>query len=137
MDIESPIDFRQAQGTDVIIIGKLQTYKNEADHQVDTFILADYIRVGSAIPQNDIAIKGKVFKNPTLRKTMRGVDIANMILLVPSEFDEKYEYEVRACQRMLAEGKLECEEMPHAETLRIMKLMDSLRKDWGVRYPFD
>lgn len=58
------------------------------------------------------------------------------ILPVPEQITG-YEYEVRACQRMLAEGKLECEEMPHAETLRIMKLMDSLRKDWGVRYPFD
>ncbi len=58
------------------------------------------------------------------------------ILPVPKQITG-YEYEVRACQRMLAEGKLECEEMPHAETLRIMKLMDSLRKDWGVRYPFD
>lgn len=58
------------------------------------------------------------------------------ILPVPEQITG-YEYEVRACQRMLAEGKLECEEMPHAETLRIMKLMDSLRKNWGVRYPFD
>lgn len=58
------------------------------------------------------------------------------ILPVPEQITG-YEYEVRACQRMLAEGKLECEEMPHAETLRIMKVMDSLRKDWGVRYPFD
>ena len=58
------------------------------------------------------------------------------ILPVPEQITG-YEYEVRSCQRMLAEGKLECEEMPHAETLRIMKLMDSLRKDWGVRYPFD
>lgn len=58
------------------------------------------------------------------------------ILPVPEQITG-YEYEVRACQRMLAEGELECEEMPHAETLRIMKLMDSLRKDWGVRYPFD
>lgn len=58
------------------------------------------------------------------------------ILPVPEQITG-YEYEVRACQRMLAEGKLECEEMPHAETLRIMKLMDSFRADWGVRYPFD
>lgn len=58
------------------------------------------------------------------------------ILPVPEQITG-YEYEVRACQRMLAEGELECEEMPHAETLRIMKVMDSLRKDWGVRYPFD
>lgn len=46
-----------------------------------------------------------------------------------------YEYEVRACIRAIGEGKLECEEMPHSETIRVMKLMDGLRKEWGVVYP--
>lgn len=46
-----------------------------------------------------------------------------------------YEYQVRSCIRALQEGKLECEEMPHAETIRVMQLMDSLRKEWGVIYP--
>jgi hypothetical protein len=46
-----------------------------------------------------------------------------------------YEYEVRACIRAIKEGKLECEEMPHSETIRVMKLMDGIRKEWGVIYP--
>ncbi len=46
-----------------------------------------------------------------------------------------YEYEVSACIRAIGEGKLECEEMPHSETIRVMQLMDSLRKEWGVIYP--
>ncbi|MDY3730592.1 MAG: Gfo/Idh/MocA family oxidoreductase [Candidatus Choladocola sp.] len=41
-----------------------------------------------------------------------------------------YEYEVLACKRALEEGKLECEEMPHAHTMRIMKLMDRIRESW-------
>jgi len=48
-----------------------------------------------------------------------------------------YEYEVRACINALQEGKLECEEMPHAETIKVMKLMDKLRKEWGVVYKAD
>ena len=48
-----------------------------------------------------------------------------------------YEYEVEAALRMLDEGRLECPEMPHAETIRMMELMDSLRRDWGMVYPFD
>ncbi len=48
-----------------------------------------------------------------------------------------YEYEVEACIRALAEGKLACEEMPHEESIRVMELMDSLRKQWGIRYPFE
>lgn len=46
-----------------------------------------------------------------------------------------YEYQVRACIRALQEGKLECEEMPHAETMKFMQIMDSLRREWGVIYP--
>ena len=48
-----------------------------------------------------------------------------------------YEYEVEACIRALSEGKLECEEMPHSETIRVMELMDALREEWGVKFPFE
>lgn len=48
-----------------------------------------------------------------------------------------YEYEVEACQKALREGKLECAEMPHSETIKMMEWMDQLRKDWGIRYPFE
>ncbi len=37
----------------------------------------------------------------------------------------------------MLDGKRECAAMPHADTLRIMKLMDSLRADWGLKYPFE
>lgn len=48
-----------------------------------------------------------------------------------------YEYEVMACMRALKDGALECPEMPHAETIRVMEFMDELRKEWGVVYPFE
>jgi len=48
-----------------------------------------------------------------------------------------YEYEVLACKRVLEEGGLECEEMPHEETLKMLRWMDKLRKDWGIKYPFE
>lgn len=48
-----------------------------------------------------------------------------------------YEYEVEACVRALSEGRLECPEMPHEETLRVMRVMDGLREQWGVKYPFE
>jgi len=48
-----------------------------------------------------------------------------------------YEYEVEACLRALANGQIECPEMPHAETIRVMEIMDELRSQWGVRYPFE
>lgn len=48
-----------------------------------------------------------------------------------------YEYEVEACLEALDKGALECPQMPHAETIRVMKMMDSLRREWGIRYPFE
>ncbi len=48
-----------------------------------------------------------------------------------------YEYEVHACIRALEAGRIECPEMPHAETIRVMEIMDQLRAAWGVRYPFE
>jgi len=48
-----------------------------------------------------------------------------------------YEYQIRACMKALDEGAIECPEMPHSETIRIMEIMDSLRAQWGVRYPFE
>lgn len=48
-----------------------------------------------------------------------------------------YEYQFVACRQALIDGLLEPREMPHAETLYIMQLMDGLRRKWGVRYPMD
>ena len=48
-----------------------------------------------------------------------------------------YEYQFSACRQALMDGLLEPREMPHAETLYIMQLMDGLRRQWGVRYPMD
>ena len=41
-----------------------------------------------------------------------------------------YEYEVDACARAIAEGLTECPEMPHSETLEIMRQMDMIRKQF-------
>ena len=46
-----------------------------------------------------------------------------------------YEYEIKETISCIAEGKLECPSMPHEETLKMMRVMDGLRADWGMRYP--
>lgn len=46
-----------------------------------------------------------------------------------------YEYEVEETVAALSAKKLECDSMPHRETLRVMEIMDSLRKSWGVKFP--
>lgn len=46
-----------------------------------------------------------------------------------------YEYEVEACTRAIAAGEKECPEMPHEETVRVMEIMDGIRKSWGYEIP--
>lgn len=46
-----------------------------------------------------------------------------------------YEYEIKETISCIIEGKLECPSMPHEETLKMMRVMDGLRADWGMRYP--
>jgi predicted dehydrogenase len=46
-----------------------------------------------------------------------------------------FEYQVEACKRAIGEGRIECPEMPHAEIIRVMEIMDKIRKTWGLVYP--
>lgn len=46
-----------------------------------------------------------------------------------------YEYEVLSCMKAMKDGNVECEEMPHSETLRVMRLLDTIRERWGMKYP--
>lgn len=63
------------------------------------------------------------------RKLLRTVEVPAQIT--------GYEYEVRSCKKALEEGRLECPEMPHAETIKMMEWMDQLRKDWDIQFPFE
>ena len=64
----------------------------------------------------------------------------NSGLVLSKEYDVPaqitgYEYEVLACKKALEEGRIECEEMPHAETIRIMEQMDEIRKQFKIVFP--
>lgn len=48
-----------------------------------------------------------------------------------------YEYEVEETADAIAAGLSECASMPHAETLHVMELMDEIRRQLSVVYPFE
>lgn len=50
---------------------------------------------------------------------------------VPSQISG-YEYEIVSCALAIIEGRAECPEMPHSETLEIMGQMDLIRKNWKM-----
>lgn len=43
-----------------------------------------------------------------------------------------YEYEVLACALALENGEIQCKEMPHAQTLEMMRQMDAIGKKWNT-----
>ncbi|MBI4325425.1 MAG: Gfo/Idh/MocA family oxidoreductase [Chloroflexi bacterium] len=48
-----------------------------------------------------------------------------------------YQHEAAAVMQCLREGKLESSIMPLAETLSIMKTLDAIRAQWGLKYPME
>lgn len=48
-----------------------------------------------------------------------------------------YEYQIEASKKAIEDGKIECSQMTHHTTLSVMKVMDELRRQWGIRYPFE
>lgn len=48
-----------------------------------------------------------------------------------------YEYQVLASKDAIEQGWTECPQMPHQTTLNVIRVMDELRRQWGIRYPFE
>lgn len=48
-----------------------------------------------------------------------------------------YSHEAQHVAECVRAGKLESDIMPHSETLAIMDTMDTLRAQWGMRYPME
>lgn len=69
--------------------------------------------------------------------TIYGEDYKKLARYVRPRQISGYEYEVEASIQAMQEGRMECPQMPHAETVRIMKIMDGLRYEWGIKYPFE
>lgn len=64
----------------------------------------------------------------------------NDVLLAHYDVPEQingYEYEFIEAVRCIREGKTESDSMPAAETIRVMEMMDELRKQWGLVYPME
>lgn len=55
----------------------------------------------------------------------------------PDIIGNGWNYQAVECGRCLREGLTEHELMPLDESLAIMRLMDGLREEWGLRYPME
>jgi predicted dehydrogenase len=48
-----------------------------------------------------------------------------------------FEYQVEACKKSLESNRIECAEMPHAEIIKVLEIMDKIRGIWGMKYPME
>ena len=60
----------------------------------------------------------------------------NLLQFIPvPEQINGYEYQFAEAADCITDGKLESDSMPMDETVKVMEIMDSLRKSWGMVYP--
>ena len=119
VDMQETIELRFAGGRSASLLSSALC---RCDRHGLLFCSEGYIKLQNVnIPQ-----RIKVYKNDELIEVCTDPD-----------FLTGYEYEVLACRDALSAGLVESSYMPHQETLEIMKMMDSLRAQWGVRYPMD
>lgn len=48
-----------------------------------------------------------------------------------------FEYQIEAAVAAIQSGRIECDRIPHSETLATLRCMDQIRSIIGARYPFD
>jgi predicted dehydrogenase len=48
-----------------------------------------------------------------------------------------FEYQIKAAMRAIQEGVLDCPQMTQADTLANMRILDTIRQQIGLRYPFE
>ncbi len=58
-----------------------------------------------------------------------------LIREITPKFKTGYVFELEACIKAIKEGKIECAEMPHSESLFVLGVMDDMRARWGMKYP--
>ena len=56
---------------------------------------------------------------------------------VHKPYENGFEFEVRHTMECVSEGRAESRVMPLDESLEIIRTMDALRAEWGVKYPFE
>lgn len=75
------------------------------------------------------------FKNPE-RVTLFVDGEAPRVIEHPFEVNG-YEYEIREAERCVSEGKLQSELMTWEQTVSVMRIMDEVRRQNGMRFPFE
>jgi predicted dehydrogenase len=131
------------------IIGLAQFGKTGVDEQMSVVLGHDRgqlatcyatFRTDSPIEAIIMGTKGRIrvhtpmFKPTTLTLSIRGRD--EEVIKLPL-VGNGYNYQAVEVMNCLRAGQLESEIMPLDETLQIMRTMDEIRAQWGLKYPME
>ncbi|MGL6167586.1 MAG: Gfo/Idh/MocA family protein [Fusobacteriaceae bacterium] len=70
--------------------------------------------------------------NPELIKVFNENHKEIELIKVPKQITG-YEYEIEASLKAITMNKIECSEIPHKETLEVMKIIDGILDEWGYK----
>lgn len=100
-------------GTPVMIIGKMQTFKDFSTGKVLVYVLADYIESiqgGHWEEQNEVEIRGIIGKDATYRETPKGKRITDIKIILPNELRQSDCYIPCICWNETADEAKDWEE---------------------------
>jgi predicted dehydrogenase len=117
--------------------------QNAASYVLDNGVMANIQSSALCVNDNQGVISGTKaclavddINNPQVISIFGRNHVLEEEFRVPDQITG-YEYEFLACKESLENNWTESPMMPLDETLTIMKMMDDLRMEWGVRYPMD
>lgn len=100
-------------GTPVMIIGKMQTFKDFSTGKVLVYVLADYIESIQGEhweEQNEVEIRGIIGKGATYRETPKGKRITDIKIILPNELRQSDCYIPCICWNETADEAKDWEE---------------------------
>lgn len=118
MDMQDSITLRYSNGKMAVLNATVLSNSDRSGIIYGTkgFIVVDNINNPVGISVYDAAYKKTAYYKRPKQKT-------------------GYEYEVEACVKAISQGWIECPEMPHSETLRMLNMMDFIRKSNNIVFP--
>lgn len=140
--ITSFLGFKPEKITSAVNIDKLgvdmdeaiiMQYKNAYASFVSGFDIDNENRAVIVGTDGRIAFNPWFFCSDTVR--LHGKDNKLIEESITPHLCNGYEYEIMEAQECLAEGLKESRIIPLSDTLAVMEIMDSLRKEWGFAYP--
>lgn len=124
VDLENEVMLRYGEGEDSVLASFTSSITGPTDRDGIIYGTEGYMVVGNVNNYGYI----EVYDNA--HRLLKRID-------APAQEETGYVYQFEACRKALSEGALECPEMPHALTIRVMEIMDEIRAKMGVSYPME